>query len=827
MSPAAAVTRAAATIPDENATKKPKLDFESLYQNSLQLTRGMDQLPSLQRSLDQLHAVTSAKSLGSSAAPSTATNKAQFLLAGRGFDAEKLSRELRQHELKASFEPKESLGACDFDGFLRHHHEMIVVTAIEEALAASTRTSQQSEINALTDEFQVSKAKLMQDLQGKSTPAPLASHRPLHLPSTSSISTSSPATVSSVNLPSAMTEPMQVYAAALRSSFQAKSLSVPDFNLIEASTTAAKSLVSPTLSTDSAEHETLLVWELLGHMTRHRPATASSRAAGARQFFEARYAVFIETKLAQLGVPRGGDFGRRATVLTYVRDVLQLPPPQQVWAVVYYLLRSGSLTDAAAVAEGHAASSGSSSLPLVTEALRLYASDTPTSPPPLEKTHPALYRSLTSLFDTLLATHKASPGTTNRFEVAVLNLLTGRDPLLRNAGVIDNIEDFLWQVQFCSQQHVDPVAVAKNVLALVQPSEFNHTTLGGVFEYVRLLVTCQQFEAAIESLASKGFVVEAVHVAIALLLADHHHHHREDKEEDDVPVKTTRDAVFTRLLRQYIHQFQTTNPSDAAMYIACHPNPDTVRALTSDLLLDTRAFQVLAGSIHPADGSRVPGALDLYLTRAEVREIVLWTSQQAQSQGRHVDALQLLVLVGDVEGGMVLLNGQLVQTLASPDRMTWLNHARGFADTWLRTSWALDIALNHARSAALAFQTLMNIGLFLELLDAKKFTDGIVFIEALALLPAPGGEQAAVDKFMAMDGGVQQNVHLLLVGYMECLVWETERSKASISAVETQRHVCKQLRDKARAVVSFSGMIKFRLPLGVNERLNQLEIRMM
>ncbi|RHY23942.1 hypothetical protein DYB37_009923 [Aphanomyces astaci] len=159
--------------------------------------------------------------------------------------------------------------------------------------------------------------------------------------------------------------------------------------------------------------------------------------------------------------------------------------------------------------------------------------------------------------------------------------------------------------------------------------------------------------------------------------------------------------------------------------------------------------------------------------------------------------------------------------------MTWLNHARGFADTWLRTSWALDIALNHARSAALAFQTLMNIGLFLELLDAKKFTDGIVFIEALALLPAPGGEQAAVDKFMAMDGGVQQNVHLLLVGYMECLVWETERSKASISAVETQRHVCKQLRDKARAVVSFSGMIKFRLPLGVNERLNQLEIRMM
>ncbi|ETW04149.1 hypothetical protein H310_04505 [Aphanomyces invadans] len=776
----------------------------------------MDQLPSLQRSLDQLHAVTSAKSLGSSAAASSsATNKAQFLLAGRGFDAEKLSRELRQHELKASFEPKESLGACDLDGFLRHHHEMIVVTAIEEALAASTRAAQQSAMNALTSEFQSSKAKLMQDLQGKSTPAPLASQRPVNLPSTTSTSFIPAAKATTSTQPSAMSEAMQVYAAAVRAYFQAKSLSVPEFNLIEAFASAAKSLVAPSLSTDSAEHESLCVWELLGQMTQHRSSTSSLRsvalAAGARKFFESRYVVFIETKLAQLNAPRGGDFGRRALVLTYVRDVQQILPPQQVWAVVYYLLRSGSLSDAIAVAEGQLSSS--SSLPLVIEALQHIASTSSAEKvQPLEQANPALYHKLTTVFDTLVATNKSSPSLpTNRFEVAVVNLVTGRDPLFRNAGVVENIEDFLWQVQFCSQQHTDPLDVATKVLALVQPSEFNHTTLGGVFEYVRLLVVCQRFDAAVESLAAKGFVVEAVHVAISL--APH--------------IKSNNPDFFTRLLRQYIHQFQTTNPSDAAMYIACHPDADMVRALSSDLLLDTVAFQALAGATDPTDGSRIPGALDLYQTRTEVREIVLWASQQAQNQGRHEDALQLLTLVGDVEGGMVLLNAQLTRTLSTPDRMTWVNHARTFADTWLRASWALDIALNHARSAALAFQTLMNIGLFLELLDAKKFTDGIVFIEALALLPVPGGEQAAVDQLMSMDRGVQQNVHLLLVGYMECLVWETERTKASIPAVETQGHMCKQLRDKARAVVSFSGMIKIRLPLGVNERLNQLEIRMM
>ncbi len=69
--------------------------------------------------------------------------------------------------------------------------------------------------------------------------------------------------------------------------------------------------------------------------------------------------------------------------------------------------------------------------------------------------------------------------------------------------------------------------------------------------------------------------------------------------------------------------------------------------------------------------------------------------------------------------------------------MTWLNHARLFADTWLRSAWALDIVLNQARSAAHAFQTLMNIGMFLELMDGKKFTDGAAFVEALGILPTP------------------------------------------------------------------------------------------
>ncbi|CAK4932188.1 unnamed protein product [Aphanomyces euteiches] len=807
-------TRVAET-PSENATKKAKLDFESLYQNSLQLTRGMEQLPSLQRSLEQLHAVTSSKTLASTAPPA-ATNKAQFLLAGRGFDAEKLSRELKQSELKASFEPKDPLGDCDLEGFLRHHHEMIVVTAIEEAMAATTRSAQQSALNSLNNEFQASKTKLMQDLQGRTTPLAYRRSEPSIALSTPSVDRPTPLGAPHTTEASSMTESMKVYAAAIRAYFQAKQRSIADFNLLQEYQKAAQSLVIAS-STDSVEQETLCCWELIGHMTQHRspsPTAAalfqqqdatftSALSAGARVFFEKRYHLFIETKIDQLKIPRGGVPGLRALVQTYVRQVIR--EPSNVWPEIYYLMRCGGLKDALALAEDHVGHGGRAKL--ARDALRHFIS----SGAALATANASLQASLASHFDQLTAVGLSDAQTTNRFELAVINLLCGRDALYRNAGVVENIEDFLWQVLWCSRQEAAE-EVASKVLRLVQPSEFNHTTIAGVFEYVRLLLVCQQFDSAIESLAAKGYVVEAVHLAIGL------HHHGLYRRDTD--------AMFTRLLRQYIHAFQRTDPSEAAMYIACHHDADTVRSMSCELLLDTGAFNVLAGSTSAADASRIPGALDLYLLRQEVREIVFLASQKAETLGRPLDALQLLTIVGDVESAMLLLNAQLVQTLASPDRMTWLNHARSFADTWLRASWALDIALQ-ARNAALAFQTLMNIGLFLELLDAKKYTEGIAFVEALVLLPAPGGEQAAVDRFMTMDQGVQQNIHLVLVGYMECLVWETERIKASVSAIDTQRHLCKQLQDKARAVVSFSGMIKIRLPLGVNERLNQLEIRIM
>lgn len=56
-----------------------------------------------------------------------------LLLAGRNFDAQGLQKSLQALSIKTSYEPLEAIADTDIEAFLNHHHEMVIVTAIEEA----------------------------------------------------------------------------------------------------------------------------------------------------------------------------------------------------------------------------------------------------------------------------------------------------------------------------------------------------------------------------------------------------------------------------------------------------------------------------------------------------------------------------------------------------------------------------------------------------------------------------------------------------------------------------------------------------------------------
>ncbi len=59
-----------------------------------------------------------------------AEEKAIRLLSQKNFDAERFRRNVNSLHLKASYEPLQPLGETDIAGYLEHHHDMIVVTAV-------------------------------------------------------------------------------------------------------------------------------------------------------------------------------------------------------------------------------------------------------------------------------------------------------------------------------------------------------------------------------------------------------------------------------------------------------------------------------------------------------------------------------------------------------------------------------------------------------------------------------------------------------------------------------------------------------------------------
>ncbi len=130
-------------------------NFSALLEQSRQLTHKLDTGDYfIKRNVEQIDE-TSRKLLAASArsAKDVAKNKGRYLLATKGFDAEKLARNLHAINLKTTFEPLEPLSETDLEGYLkyptpppikscdilftsllnRHEHDTVILTAIQEA----------------------------------------------------------------------------------------------------------------------------------------------------------------------------------------------------------------------------------------------------------------------------------------------------------------------------------------------------------------------------------------------------------------------------------------------------------------------------------------------------------------------------------------------------------------------------------------------------------------------------------------------------------------------------------------------------------------------
>ncbi|TMW56637.1 hypothetical protein Poli38472_006647 [Pythium oligandrum] len=912
------------------------VDFRALYQNSLKLTTAIDDfgIPRLEKSLDQLDdasrsffhqqpqpTATLKKKRPASSSAKVAVDKANFLLAAKGIDAEKLSKELQAFELTSGFEPETPLGETDIEGYLTHHHEMIILTAIEDVNRRTMEATHDRMNQAMIDDFELAKQQLLEEL-GSSKQLGVRNYPRIvenlndsnvfaarnddqreqqvrgfgisgasfngqprfdvsqsgsfFSPDGSVSRNEGPLNLSQLGVDNQLSEEMKLYYSVIRDLNGSR---IPgartQFDVVGSFQRICADNVSA--STVGSKWEAVLkCWQVVNNMlaggdVKNRSRVISERefaslyeqdeaqrmlveqrfAYGARVFLENQFRGFVQQTVQKNHLPTGGIPDLVSSVRAFVKymqsasGISTTDNDVDIWALLYYCVRCGGEQEAIDLATSYMRAGNSPIDENVLCGLRYRAHQTRAigerGGAPLNvfsKQFPAEYSRLVDRYHRLTSSSIDAVAVVNPYERCVINILCFGNPNASEPRIMTTIEDYLWQ-RLCFIQRVAPSTAAPDSAYTIArlaksihkfgPSHFEGSKATGSnayspFLFFEILLIAQDFEAAIKYIGSRGFLLEAAHFAIAL---NHYGLLRcspfPSNEEDEYSVD------FIRLVRQYVHGFQRTNPCEAAEYIACISDVAAKKELFSDLLLETRKFDVLAGFTNNTDGSRTRGLYDRLLkdvSEDEIRELILNAARKAEAHGRPHDAYALLKCAGDIEGTISLLNVQLSSTLSAPrpEREEWFRVAKEFAEKWMRFPWVQSVANKYARSGAVAFQTLLNINIFLEIYERQQYDDAIRFVDELEVIPTPSANNLAVcvDRFLAFDETVRQNFHVLLLGYVECLVRDMERLKVQTTG-EVRRVSVQTLREKAELVVTFAGMVKFRLPSGTNERLNRME----
>ena len=264
--------------------------------------------------------------------------------------------------------------------------------------------------------------------------------------------------------------------------------------------------------------------------------------------------------------------------------------------------------------------------------------------------------------------------------------------------------------------------------------------------YSMLLLLCQQIKSGVGYLAGKGpdGMCIAVHLGLALAeegisLSDLTKN--EDSSDFGDDSSYFGDEDLASLVTAFAKSLQSASPAVALDYLICTPGStktgiDTKngRPLSNSglnqicrLILDTKAFQVLGGTMA-TDGSRLAsGALDKYFGNRQVSEILAVVAEQSMREGKVADAAELLSLAGRYSDLLSVLNRQLSSLLVTDDvneRRFWKGAAEQFLNTYLSNGQTHVIqVLEKERNLSLGntFQMLLNLMTFFDRCNENKW----------------------------------------------------------------------------------------------------------
>ncbi|QRW05028.1 nucleoporin-interacting protein NIC96 [Ceratobasidium sp. AG-Ba] len=839
-------------------------------------------LPSINLSLDQIEAQSRRLVSKQPVAPST-SGKATYLLAGGNVDANAHADLVANLNTVATFAPLTQLHDADVSGYLRHSHEQTIISCIEEG-----RRETEQEFYRVLDErvrrdWEVRKKKIFDELgkfnvgdntRGGSSLRASALGRTVRGATTGVVS--QPATSLS------MFNKMMAYDKIIRGLNQARlaGTAYPVVSaLIQTAQTYAESApsIAPTLellrhmvaeppsltlpSSHSQAH--ILNTPLLerryarAHLgNQDAPAAAELRtniANGARVGLEKQYLEFVDATIQRdpANAAIGGDPSVSNRIMGYLRcafyrggrwdEDLELLRGRPVWAHIFYLVRTGHLREALDVAN-ESADALERSEQYFLSYLKAW----------VESSDRRLPKILRDRLQTTYNSHILHSPNADPFKVALFKLIGRLDPSRRAVRRATNTaEDWIWfQLAMVDEDEGNGLRELGRVLEGYGEKHFEGGGAAKRGMWARVLMVCGLFEQAIAALyENPDHRIEAVHIAVALayygLLRV-----PSTSESSQVDILTAipfqpSALNLALLITRYVKPFMTSDPKEAIQYAYCvslshdqgqnvgKEQVDYARELTRRIIVAAPAgWDDLVGGLRP-DGTRYSGVVehDMHLLHIKSPEeyrdvIVLPAAQLCEQDQKPIAAIRLYNLAGKTN----IVLGCLSRALG--DSLSDVNSS-GEEAKQLEAS-AREILTHYERRGETLDQNQVRI--IRKLLKARQaislsatgdLEGALAALDNPDLLPLDAETSTIArraEEFRDQDDPLTHNIGQLLLLAMSILHQIYTQAKSAQYGDIGKQSTLNIVKKKTRALISFAGMLKYRLSADIFGQLTRMSV---
>jgi len=289
------------------------------------------------------------------------------------------------------------------------------------------------------------------------------------------------------------------------------------------------------------------------------------------------------------------------------------------------------------------------------------------------------------------------------------------------------------------------------------------------------------------------------------------------RDSGDPPA--SRRLNLARLVMLYVKHFESTDPREALQYfyflreMKGGRSENLFMSCVGELVLESREFDLLLGQLM-SDGSRTPGLVDKFGDLVDTGKIIEFVAADSEERGLLEDAVQLYDLAKKHARVVELLNKLLSQVISSPP-ISESNRDRLQRQAVSIARRYKSLGVSGGRDATATLFLLLDLATFFDLYHAGRTNEALDTIDKVKVVPLKQSDiDYQVSGFKLLDDSIRRNVPDILLAVMTILHNQYKK----------QPHP--SIRDKARSLITYAGMIPYRLPGDTTSRLVQMEVLM-